>query len=264
MRIVSGSTDGMSGMIRAVTVAAVLAAAAVWVFSPITRGDFFLDDLVRLYDLKNWGWTKLILSPHGGHLLATSNASYWLFDRAFGLAPRAWFVVVLAVHVINVLLLYDVTRRMAGDRRLAFLASTLWGVAPVQVGVLGWLAAFGNALVATTLLLLLRELTLAVARTRPPSAPRIAWWYVLALLGATSFGFGIAVAMVLPVGGYLLLCGVPERGGVPGGDAPAHAHQPGGRAPPRRRRPGPPHRRPGPARGSRSVPDRVKPWSTTA
>jgi hypothetical protein len=210
--IVSDSTDRMGGTIRAAVVPAVLAAAAVWVFSPITRGDFFLDDLVRLYDLKNWGWTKLILSPHGGHLLSTSNASYWLFDRVFGLAPAAWFMVVLAVHVINVLLLYDVTRRVVEDRRVAFLASTLWGVAPIQVGALGWLAAFGNALVAATLLLLLRELTLAAARTRPPSAPRIAWWYVLALLGATSFGFGLAVAMVLPVVGYLFLCGVPGRG----------------------------------------------------
>jgi hypothetical protein len=209
--IVSDSTDRMGGTIRAAVVPAVLAAAAVWVFWPITRGDFFLDDLVRLYDLKNWGWKKLILSPHGGHLLATSNASYWLFDRAFGLAPAAWFMVVLAVHVINVLLLYDVTRRVVEDRRVAFLAATLWGLAPVQVGVLGWLAAFGNALVATTLLLLLRGLMLAAARKEPPHAPRIVWWYVLALLGATSFGFGLAVAMVLPLVGYLFLSGVPGR-----------------------------------------------------
>jgi hypothetical protein len=193
---------------------AVLAGAVVWVFWPITRGDFFLDDLVRLYDLKNWGWAKLILSPHGGHLLVTSNATYWLFDRAFGLVPPTWFMVVLVVHIVNVLLLYDVTRRVAGDRRIAFLASALWGVAPVQVGVLGWFAAFGNALVGTTLLLLLRGLTLAAARREPPHAPRIVWWYVLALLGATSFGFGMAVAMVLPVVGYLFLCGVPWRGRV--------------------------------------------------
>jgi hypothetical protein len=57
-------------------------------FRPLLAGGFFLDDLVRLYDLANYGMARLLLSPHGGHVLVTSNGVYALLRWMFGLDAR--------------------------------------------------------------------------------------------------------------------------------------------------------------------------------
>lgn len=57
-----------SATVEALATVALCLAVAV-VFRPLLAGGVLLDDLVRLYDLANFGLGKLLLSPHGGHLL---------------------------------------------------------------------------------------------------------------------------------------------------------------------------------------------------
>src|SRR5262245_29304638 len=74
-----------------VIVGAVLGIAIVLVFAPVLGADFFIDDIVRLYDLANYGLGKLVLSPQGGHPLFVSNTLYALFRWVFHLEPSRWF-----------------------------------------------------------------------------------------------------------------------------------------------------------------------------
>src|SRR5204863_352759 len=56
----------------------------------------------------------------------------------------------------NVWLLFGVLRTLTASAALACLGATLWGTSPLNLGSLGWYAAFGHVLVGTTLLLVLR------------------------------------------------------------------------------------------------------------
>ena len=67
-----------------------LCLAVAVVFRPLLAGGFFLDDLIRLYDLANFGLGKLLLSQHGGHMPLASNGVYRRSYQPPSRVPRRW------------------------------------------------------------------------------------------------------------------------------------------------------------------------------
>src|SRR5262245_37296331 len=189
----------------------VLCVAVLAVFRPLFTGGFFLDDLVRLYDLANFGLGKLLLSQHGGHMLLASNGVYAVFKYLFGLEPHRWFVAVVALHAINTVLLFSTLRRFGCRDLIALTMAAVWGLCPVQAASLGWIAAFGHVLLGTIVLLWLRDAA-TVARQGVRVEPwRIGLWWMLGILAATSFGIGIGLTGTLPLAAICLLPSTPNR-----------------------------------------------------
>jgi hypothetical protein len=180
-------------------------ALTVWIYHPITRVFFFADDLVHLVEIENEGPLVFLLRPFGGNAFLGRNLVFLTTYRLFGPDPTVFQWTVLVTHLLNVWLLFGVLRTLTASATIACFGATLWGVAPLALGSLGWYAAFGHVLVGTTLLLVLRSVTslAAAGATIPPRAA--AWWYALLLVGTTCYGPGIGVALVFPVVLVLLL-----------------------------------------------------------
>ena len=90
---------------------------------------------------------------------------------------------------------------------LASFGAALWGSTPFNEGSLGWYSVYGHVLVATALLLILCQVERLATRGRIPARRTQWWWYALVLAAATSFGTGIAIALLLPFILALLLPG---------------------------------------------------------
>src|ERR1039458_3512176 len=128
--------------------AAVLAAITVLVYFPAMRGGFIWDDgdmvtnnpLVKsahgLLDI--WAGTKLT----DYHPLTYS--VFWLEWRCWGMNPAGYHVVNILLHAGNVVLLWLVLRKLRVPG--GWLAALLFGVHPVGVASVAWIAELKNTL----------------------------------------------------------------------------------------------------------------------
>lgn len=183
---------------------------ALLVWAPLVDNQFFGDDFVVLFHLRDRSVFEFLLRPHGWHLYGTTGAVFLVADTLFGPQPRPLFWLVLCTHVLNVGLLFAVIRRTAGSDRLACLGAVLWGTSPVLEAALGWLAVYGQVLVATATFCLLWHLARLADGARLSAWAPMGW--ALLLLGAiTSFGIGIGVALAMPLAAWLMLPAGPTR-----------------------------------------------------
>ncbi len=177
---------------------------AALVYYPITANYFVADDFLNLYHIVNDDLIEYLVRPHGGHLLVTRNALFYLSFHLFGLAPGYFLWMVLLTHLLNVALLFQIIRRLTGSVPLACFGAALWGSAPVHEGTLGWYSVYGHVLVGTALFTVLLALS-RVGQGRPAARGAPFVWALLLLAATTSFGVGIGVTLVLPVAAWLLL-----------------------------------------------------------
>jgi hypothetical protein len=147
--------------------AAVAMAAAVVVYLPSLRGGFIWDDPLVLQQLRAIG------SPRDLFILPPIIPKFYfrplvfvtyLLDRALGGETPFWFhVSVLVFHVINVLLVWLLARRLfAGNGVIAAGGALLFAVYPTHVESVAWMAGRSDVLVCllvlvTVLLFLNRE-----------------------------------------------------------------------------------------------------------
>ena len=192
-------------------VAILLFVVVVLVFRPLTSGGFFVDDFVRLYDLANYGLTKLLLSPHGGHMYIASNGVYAVFWRMFGLAPHRWLAAVIVLHALNAAIFFGVLRRFGCRPLAAGTIAALWALCPVQAGAVGWMAVFGHVLLGTIMLAWLNEVAGIATSGVSVSGWKLARCWTLGLLAAMSFAIGIGLCIVLPAAASLLLPAAAAR-----------------------------------------------------
>jgi hypothetical protein len=183
------------------------------VYYPITANYFHGDDFLNLYYAVNDGGLEFLVRPHGGHMLVARNALLRLSYDVAGPEPVFFFWTVLLTHLLNVALLFQVIVRLTDRAVLAGLGAAAWGSAPVQEGALGWYSVYGHVVAGTCLLAVLAGLA-RVASGRPAARWRAPLWAALILIGSTSFGVGIGVALVLPVAAWLLVAGAPGRGRI--------------------------------------------------
>jgi hypothetical protein len=175
------------------------------VFGSITGNFFHTDDFFHLYTIVQRGAVEFLLLPFGGHMLLARNAVFYLCHRAFGTDPVPYFRLVLLTHLLNVLLLFRVTRLFTGSRLLACAAALLWGTCPIHEGALGWYSVYGHVLVGTLLLLVLGGVGARLDDTPPVRVGVALWWALLLFVAATSFGVGMAVTLAFPAVIALLL-----------------------------------------------------------
>jgi len=172
---------------------------------------FIGDEFIHFYNLMNFGLLELLLTPHGGHLLVTSNSTYFLFYELFGFETGFYYAVVLLTHILNVSLLFGVIRVFTGSTFVAAMGSTIWGVSPINEGSVGWFAVYGHVLLGTWMLWVLHDVACISRNQAECSRWMLARWYMLMLAAATSFGFGLAMAMAFGPAVYLLLAGTDVR-----------------------------------------------------
>ncbi|MEO8605605.1 MAG: hypothetical protein ABI629_23755 [bacterium] len=179
--------------------------------APILRNFFFHDDFFNLYQVVNdQPWWRFLLRMHGGHLLMTRNAVFILCYDVFGSDPRPYFALVLLTHLVNVALVYRIARSLTGGWRLACVAAGLWGIAPANLGTLGWYSVYGQVLATTAALWVLSRVAACATGAQPRPAAPLAWALVL-MSGSTCFGVGIGFALVMPAIAWLLLPPSPLR-----------------------------------------------------
>ena len=122
----------------------------------------------------------------------------WVEYQLWGLQPLGYHLVNLAFHVACVLLLWAVLRRL--EVRGAWLAAALFGVHPVMVESVAWVAELKNVQSGCfALLALLAYLQFSPLRATPPPALRTRRaWYVLALLLYAAALLAKPVVVTLP------------------------------------------------------------------
>jgi hypothetical protein len=208
------SADGAGKTARWHPLALVSLVLTAWVYYPITRVFFFADDFYHLGCIANESHLVWLLAPFGGHNLVLRNLAFLGSWELFGFHSEPWYWTVLLTHLLNVWLLFGVLSALTSSVLLACFGATLWGICPLDAGTIGFYSVYGQAMVATILLVVLDQLArLAATGERLP--PRWAClWYVLLLLGTTCFGTGIGVALVFPVILFLLLPAAWRQPGV--------------------------------------------------
>lgn len=175
------------------------------VYLPIVGSYFWGDDFIHLWEMQDGGLARFLVKRHGGHIYLLRNLVFFITYQLAGFDPRPFFAGVLAIHLLNVGLLFLLLRELEVGRAVALFGAALWGILPVHEGTLGWYSAFGQVLCTAALLWFLRELARAARRPGPPTWARTIAWGAVLLAGATCHGAGLAVALVAPVVAYLIL-----------------------------------------------------------
>ena len=178
---------------------------AAVVYRSLVNAYFSSDDFLNLFYIVNKSPAEYLLRFHGGHLLLTRNAIFYLSYHLFGPYPEYFLATVLFTHLLNVFLLFRLTERLTNDAVAAAFAATLWGVCPVHTGTLGWYSVYGQVLVATILLVILNQAARAATGDAALSRRTIVTWPLLLLAASTSFGIGIGATLVAPAVLFLLL-----------------------------------------------------------
>lgn len=207
-------------MFRAATVAFLRGegevAARVWmiavlalvggVYFPVTRVFFYADDFSCFATIVDAGLPYFLLHPIGGHAYLVRGIFFYLPFALFGFKAEPYAWLALITHVLNVALLFRVTRRLTGSVLAAALGALLWGTSPLQSEALGWFAAYGYVLSGTALLL-----TLDLALARPgktwESGSKAALCALLLWCGAMSCGVGVGTALAFP---FVIALHAPE------------------------------------------------------
>jgi len=172
---------------------------------PIMGNYFAHDDFGSFYEVANFGPWDFIGETAAGHMYVVRNSLLYVWFLLFGLDAAWCFAFMLIVHVVNVLLLFVLLRRLTSSAYLACFGALLFGVSPMNPGTLGWYAVSGHALAAT---FVLAALLLIVPHDRnggPPLRFGTAAGASLCMLAASqSFGTGAAAALVYPLVAVLL------------------------------------------------------------
>jgi predicted TPR repeat methyltransferase len=152
---------------------------------------------------------ELVLSPDvvKPYYRPVTRISYLVDYAVFGMDPRGFHVVNVAVHAANVLLLFALGLRLFGGRAAAFVAATLLAVHPINAEAVNFVSARNNLLALLFSLAAAHLLARAWERGRPWL---FAWlsggaWF-LALLSKES-----AAAVILFLAGWVVSpCVSPE------------------------------------------------------
>ena len=173
--------------------------AALWMWRPILGTAFYADDFIHLFDLVTLAPSAFLTQIWGGHLYLVRNAIFLGMFDAFGADPRPFYWSMLLTHLLNVLLLQRLLRRLTGDVLLAGAAAVLWGTCPTLEGVLGWYSVWGQALLTTLVLIVLERLAATISTRGTLSVRTALVWGTILAAGGACFGIGLGLAAAFPV-----------------------------------------------------------------
>jgi hypothetical protein len=180
-----------------VAMAVVAAAALLWLSRAYT---FYFDEWTFILTAPDWTWTTY-LQPHNEHPSILFRLVYASLLNTVGMRSYLpYMAVLLALHVANVVLLFEVVRRRAGD------AVALGAAALLVVLGAGWenlLWAFQIAWLASAAC----GLSMLLVLQGPPTRRRLALAVVLAAASLMFSGIGLTFAGSAVV----MLATTPER-----------------------------------------------------
>jgi hypothetical protein len=131
-----------------VVIAAVVAAAILWLSRSYT---FYFDEWTFILTAPDWTWVTY-LQPHNEHPAILFRLLYAGLLNTVGMRSYApYMAVLLALHAVNVVLLYEVVRRRAGDAVAVGAAALLLVLGAAWEDLLwafqiGWLASIACGL----------------------------------------------------------------------------------------------------------------------
>ena len=144
----------VAGGWKTLVVALVLAAVTIAVYLPVLQCGFVaFDD--PIYVTANavvrpglsWnGVVSAFTSTVGGFWMPLTVLSHMADCSLFGLNPAAHHVVNLAFHLVNVLLLFGLLRKMTGSIWRSALVAALFALHPLNVESVAWVAERKNLL----------------------------------------------------------------------------------------------------------------------
>jgi hypothetical protein len=187
------------GRRAAVVVVGVVALASVVVYRNVLRSYFWSDDFVWFYLLGDSSLTEFLLTPIGGHTLVARNALLALTHAVAGLDPRPYFALALAIHALNVALLFRILWHVTGRTALAGLGALAWGTCPAASETLAWYSAHAEVAATACVLIAFDRVAARVGNDDPLGSRDLGWIGVWLALGSAFFGTTIAVAIVLPI-----------------------------------------------------------------
>jgi tetratricopeptide (TPR) repeat protein len=174
-------------------------------YQPVWQAGFIWDDDDHLTA------NPAMTAPHGLKMIWSSLAvsryypltltTFWLERRLWGLDPRPYHLVNVAVHAANGVLIFLLLRRWRTPG--AWLAAMMWVLHPVNVESVAWITELKNT--QSGLLFFLSILAFLRVDTKKNHR-----WYALALVCGLAAMLSKPSTVVLPV--VLLLCVWWERG----------------------------------------------------
>ncbi len=190
-----------SRLVRSLSLA-ILAVATFAAFAGVLRNGWVLiDDPGYVYEnphvtpgLTLDGLRWFLHQPHGGNWHPLTSLSHMLDVQLFGLAPAGHHAVNLALHLLNVLLLVMVLYRFTGAWWRSLLVGALFGLHPLRVESVAWVAERKDVLSGLFFLLTLEAWRRWVAR---PSAGRYALVVAGLALGLMSKPMLVTLPFVL-------------------------------------------------------------------
>ncbi|HVM59794.1 MAG TPA: tetratricopeptide repeat protein [Verrucomicrobiae bacterium] len=185
--------------------ALVLVAMTFAVYAPMWHAGFIWDDDDHLTA------NPVMTAPHGLRMIWSSLTysryypltltTFWCERRLWGLDPRPYHVINIALQAINGVLVFLILRRLRVPG--AWVAACLWAVHPVNVESVAWITELKNVqsglFFFVSLLCFLRF-----------ERARRGWWYALALTCGAAAMLSKPSTVVLPL--VLLLCAWWEHG----------------------------------------------------
>lgn len=124
---------------------------ATWVFSQSLSFDFtYLDDqeqIVQNPNIKSLNFNKLIdifKSTSVGMYQPISTFFYAIVHTIGGLNPKAYHILSLVFHFLNILLVFQVFKKFHFTTNLALILTAIFAVHPMQVESITWLSAYSN------------------------------------------------------------------------------------------------------------------------
>ncbi|HEX7601278.1 MAG TPA: hypothetical protein VF316_06715 [Polyangiaceae bacterium] len=197
------STDGRS--LRERSLLAVLAAAAAVTvvaaaYSNALEGPFLWDDRplileksevksvsAALAGFRSSFWNAANSNRMRGYYRPLTTLSYAVDRRIWGEEPEGFHATNVALHLINVVLVFALARRAGAGLSAAFLASVLWGSAPRLSECVTWISGRTDSLAALFVFLALFVWD-GTRRSRR--------WAAMALFGAGLLSKEVAVALL--------------------------------------------------------------------
>jgi hypothetical protein len=203
----------LAGGRRAFLLVVALMGSAVAAY-PILENYFVRDDFGSFYEVANFGPWGFIVEAAAGHMEVLRNTVLYLWFLIFRLDAVWYLGSLLVAHLVNVLLLFVLVRRLTGSAALACFGALLFGVSPMNAGTLGWYAVSGHALAATLMLGALLLVVPDPEDRRLLGVARAAGAALCMLAASQSFGTGAAAALAFPLVAVFLRPSIVRRPGT--------------------------------------------------
>lgn len=115
----------------------------------------YIPTLNSYFQEDDWGHIYRVADPHlnpwsfGGWFYRPlfTLVFGWCYNL-FGFNPVPWHIIALMLHVINVVLIYALIRRIGFNKAAAAAGAALFGVYPYHCQAVAWLSAFSGTLAA--------------------------------------------------------------------------------------------------------------------